>query len=79
MQYLSAKQTALMDDQPAHPMIIELLNLISPDSPEPQTLIEGLTKLKQAIQKQKSSYFENQIRLEELNKNESIKLRSCEK
>jgi hypothetical protein len=50
MQYLSAKQQALMDDQPAHPMIIEILQLINQNCSEPQPLIEGLTKIKQEIQ-----------------------------
>lgn len=35
-----------MDDQPAHPMIIEILQIINPNCSEPQTLIEGLTKIK---------------------------------
>lgn len=51
MQYLSAKQQALMDDQPAHPMIIEILQLMDSNSSEPQTLIEGLAKIKQEILK----------------------------
>ena len=76
MQYLSAKQQALMDDQPAHPMIIEILNLLNPNSPEPQTLIEGLQNLKQEVQNQKQQYFSNQIRLEKLKNNEENKLKS---
>ena len=46
MQYLSAKQQVLIDDQPAHPMITEILQLINPNCSEPQTLIEGLTIIK---------------------------------